>query len=102
MRYVTYLAVLPALLALSIAGSPWWLLALAAGAAAYMHMPYRRLWPALPALTWSERLYALALPPIIRVVGDVAKMCGYPVGLWWRWRHRNEPAIHWRPARPGR
>jgi hypothetical protein len=26
--------------------------------------------------------------PVMRVVGDIAKMLGYPVGLWWRWRHR--------------
>lgn len=25
--------------------------------------------------------------PVIRVVGDVAKMLGYPVGWWWRLRH---------------
>lgn len=25
---------------------------------------------------------------LIRVVGDIAKMLGYPVGVWWRWRLR--------------
>ena len=24
----------------------------------------------------------------LRVVGDIAKMLGYPVGVWWRWRNR--------------
>jgi hypothetical protein len=44
------------------------------------------LWPA----TWGWRppasLRAFGLIPIIRVVGDVAKMLGYPAGLLWRWR----------------
>jgi hypothetical protein len=34
--------------------------------------------------------------PIIRVVGDVAKMVGYPVGLWWRWRQRDRHELDWR------
>jgi hypothetical protein len=38
-----------------------------------------------------ERLQALLLVPVIRVVGDVAKMIGYPVGLVWRWRNRHRP-----------
>jgi hypothetical protein len=38
------------------------------------------------ALHWA---YAALLIPVIRVVGDVAKMIGYPVG--WRWRLRNHP-----------
>ena len=38
--------------------------------------------------SFSERLQAALLVPIIRVVGDVAKMVGYPVGLWWRWQNR--------------
>ena len=25
--------------------------------------------------------------PVICWTGDVAKMIGYPVGVWWRWRH---------------
>jgi len=31
-----------------------------------------------------DRLKVWLLIPVIRVVGDVAKMLGYPVG--WRWR----------------
>jgi hypothetical protein len=35
----------------------------------------------------------VALVPIIRLTGDVAKMIGYPVGVWWRLRHgRARPA----------
>jgi hypothetical protein len=36
------------------------------------------------------------LVPVIRVVGDVAKMIGYPVGLAWRWHNRHRPELHWR------
>jgi len=35
-------------------------------------------------------LRAFALIPIIRLVGDVAKMLGYPVGLLWRLRQQNQ------------
>jgi glycosyltransferase involved in cell wall biosynthesis len=56
------------------------------GGWAHARRPYARLAPHLGGLDWAERLYALALVPIIRVVGDVAKMLGYPVGVWWRLR----------------
>jgi glycosyltransferase involved in cell wall biosynthesis len=59
-----------------------WLLPL--GAAAYMRRPYQRL--GLDGLTSGEKLVALGLVPAIRVVGDVAKMLGYPVGVAWRLR----------------
>jgi len=91
-RYAAYLVALPALLTALSAGSPALRLAAAllllAGAGAYTRTPYRRLrrlWAGLPAL---ERMKAVALVPIIRVVGDVAKMIGYPVGVWWRLTHR--------------
>jgi glycosyltransferase involved in cell wall biosynthesis len=57
---------------------------LLAGAVGYTRGPYRRLWPQLAGKTIGERVRALALVPIIRVVGDAAKMLGYPVGLWQR------------------
>ncbi|MEZ4683451.1 MAG: hypothetical protein R2932_55510, partial [Caldilineaceae bacterium] len=41
-------------------------------------------------------LGAAALVPVIRLVGDAAKMVGYPVGLWWRWRRRTDSVIYWR------
>jgi hypothetical protein len=28
------------------------------------------------------------LIPAIRIVGDVAKMLGYPAGVWWRLQNR--------------
>lgn len=86
-RYGTYLVAAPLLVALSLWHSPWWLLAALAGAVAYTRTPYRRLWPYLRRLTATERLYALALVPVIRIAGDVAKLAGYPVGVWWRANH---------------
>ena len=60
-----------------------WLL-LFLGVGIYSRRPIERLW----ANTWGWRLpaklRALALVPVIRFVGDVAKMIGYPVGLWRR------------------
>ncbi len=53
---------------------------LALGGAAYTQAPYRRLWRHLAGHPLQERLRALALLPLIRLVGDLAKMAGYPVG----------------------
>jgi len=93
-RYVTYLIALPALLVLSATVSPWWLLGLAGGVLVYCRAPFRRLRGHLPALSPTDRLRAVALIPAIRVVGDVAKMLGYPAGWVWRLRHWADPQIH--------
>jgi glycosyltransferase involved in cell wall biosynthesis len=58
-------------------------LLLGAGLVAHTRKPYRRLWPQTRHMSPLARLHTLALVPIIRVVGDYAKMIGYPVG-WWR------------------
>jgi glycosyltransferase involved in cell wall biosynthesis len=62
------------------------LLLVLAGAAGYTRRPYARLLPLLRGLSTGQIAYALALVPVIRLVGDVAKMLGYPVGVWWRIR----------------
>ena len=95
-RYLTYLVAGPLLLALTLFHSPWWGLALLAGAGAYLATPYRRLGPMLAPYGPLDRLKAMLWVPVIRVVGDVAKMIGYPVGLRWRWRNRHRPEVHWR------
>jgi glycosyltransferase involved in cell wall biosynthesis len=62
-----------------------WML-LACGVALYLSRYYRRLaaaWGTLPA---GWRLWSLGLVPVIRLVGDVAKMMGYPRGVWERRR----------------
>ena len=86
-RYLTYLAAAPLLVGLGLRKSPLGWLLLGAGAAAYCRRPLLRLTPYFGRLSIGERLYAMALIPLIRVVGDSAKMLGYPVGLWWRLRH---------------
>ncbi len=95
-RYVTYLVVLPGLLFVAVFDNPLWLLALLFGVLAYCRTPYRRLIGHLPSLSPFERPHAVLLVPIIRVVGDVAKMLGYPAGWVWRLRHWTNPEIHWR------
>jgi glycosyltransferase involved in cell wall biosynthesis len=90
-RYGTYLGG-PILAVLGRRRPALWAL-LALGAAAYCATPYRRLRPWLAGLSPGECAQAVALVPIIRLTGDVAKMIGYPVGVWWRLRHgRARPA----------
>ena len=57
-------------------------------AAGYCRRPYMRLLPLLGRLPLVSRLYVLTLVPVIRLTGDAAKMLGYPVGVWWRIKHR--------------
>jgi glycosyltransferase involved in cell wall biosynthesis len=90
-RYAAYLVVAPLLAYAALTVSPWlWLVGLCAGLA-YMRLPLRRIWPTLGKLSWPDRLRALAYIPIIRVVGDVAKMIGYPAGAAWRLNQRPSP-----------
>jgi glycosyltransferase involved in cell wall biosynthesis len=96
-RYFAYLILLPGTLALALVHSPLWLGALLAGAAAYTYRPYRRLAGRMGQLSFAQKLYAIGLVPCIRLVGDLAKMIGYPVGWAWRLRHRQHIAgIRWR------
>jgi glycosyltransferase involved in cell wall biosynthesis len=95
-RYMTYLLVGPLLVLLALVHSSWWWLVLLAGVIAYTAIPYRRLWPMLNSYGAFDRLKAILLVPIIRVVGDVAKMVGYPVGLVWRWKNLLRSEVHWR------
>ena len=97
-RYVTYLVGLPGLLALSLVHSPGWWLVLVAGVLFYCSTPYRRLRPHLAALAPVERVKAIAQVPVIRAVGDLAKMLGYPAGWVWRLRNWQRPEIHWQRA----
>lgn len=97
-RYTTYVAAGPGLLILTIVHSPWWALALLAGLGAYLVTPYRRLRTMLAPYSITGRLGAALLVPVIRVVGDVAKMLGYPAGWIWRVRNWRRPEIHWRQA----
>lgn len=87
MRYLTYLVAIPTIAALGVWRRSWWALYLISIPAMFL-TPWRRL-----ASLWEpygplDRVKALLWVPIIRITGDLAKMAGYPVGLWWRWRHR--------------
>jgi glycosyltransferase involved in cell wall biosynthesis len=94
-RYLTYLAAAPGLLLAGLRIHPLlWALYLP-GAVYYFGQPYRRLRKLLQrpenrnlVPTPDALLRVLLLIPVIRVVGDVAKMLGYPVGWWWRLRNR--------------
>ncbi|MEI7646296.1 MAG: glycosyltransferase [Chloroflexales bacterium] len=89
-RYATYLGLAGALAVMarmSAARLPG-LALICAGVITYTRGPYRRLWGRLTDRSPAERAYALCLVPIIRLVGDLAKMTGYPVGLA-RYRVRN-------------
>lgn len=91
-RYLTYSVGLP------LAGWVWrhrsslpgkiLLLSVIVAAAGYCRRPYARLLPLLKGLPLPSVLFTLALVPLIRLTGDVAKMAGYPVGVWWRLRFR--------------
>jgi glycosyltransferase involved in cell wall biosynthesis len=78
-RYATYLC---AALVLLRARRWAWLLAL--GGAAYVRRPLQRLAAEQPS--WPDFALGVALIPLIRLTGDVAKMLGYPVGICWRLR----------------
>jgi hypothetical protein len=89
-RYVTYLLLAPAILLLGALVNPLWWLLYVPGAAYYLYLPYRRLpvvlgW--LPHRTLPGVALAILLVPLIRVLGDGAKMLGYPAGLAWRRRN---------------
>jgi glycosyltransferase involved in cell wall biosynthesis len=86
-RYATYGALLPALVAglrRYPATAP--LILLLGGA--YLRRPYQRLWAATAGQRLARRLAPLPWPPLIRLAGDVAKMLGYPAGVRWRLRRR--------------
>ena len=85
-RYLTYAGLL-GMIAVGKRGSPAWPLIIAA-AGYYLRRPYARLRPTLGALSRAQRAEAIVLVPLIRAVGDAAKLCGYPVGVTWRLRHR--------------
>jgi len=100
-RYLSYLVALPLLFALGWYVSPWiWLVGFVLAFVGHTYVPYGRLCAWLGELNWGQRLTAVLWVPVIRVVGDVAKMIGYPVGWYWRLRHwRDCPEIHWRSSR---
>jgi glycosyltransferase involved in cell wall biosynthesis len=98
-RYLTYVGMLPALL-----GHAFWgffarelgWIGLLAGLLFYCWRPWQRLRHLGTGLAPWQWVQAALLVPIIRIVGDIAKMVGYPVGLWWRRQQWERAEIHWR------
>lgn len=92
-RYITYLGIVPLVAMLAIVLHPlFWGLYLVGGAL-YLKQPYQRLPRLWTQLSGGQKIIAVGHVLIIRVVGDVAKMIGYPVG--WTWRLQNHPP-RWR------
>jgi GT2 family glycosyltransferase len=78
-RYATYVFA-----ALVVGRRRRWAWLLPLGAVAYTRRPYARL--KLDTLSPTEAVLAVAMVPLIRFTGDLAKMLGYPVGICWRVR----------------
>ncbi len=87
-RYLTYLVAAPLVIIMGFFHHPLWWFLLLGGVAFYLWAPYKRLWCMMKDLWWPDKVKAVLWVPVIRVWGDVAKMAGYPVGVWWRMRHR--------------
>jgi hypothetical protein len=88
-RYFSYLIAAPLLIYAALTVSGWlWLLGVAAGLA-YIRLPLRRIGSRLKELSRLDKLKVLLYIPLIRIVGDVAKMIGYPAGVMWRMRRRS-------------
>lgn len=98
-RYATYLILIPALLGHAIWGQEArWLgvFGLIIGGMFNCARPWSRLRTLAAGTPFAEWILAAIYVPVVRLVGDAAKMAGYPVGLLWRWRNRHRPEIHWR------
>ena len=89
-RYFIYFVAFPALVGHLFWGFfARWLggLGLILGIVVYCWRPWQRLGEVGATLSWGARVEAALWVPVIRAVGDVAKMVGYPVGRAWRARN---------------
>lgn len=88
-RYFTYWVAVPLIFLLMIFLNPAFFILMLVGGAIYLKQPYQRLprfWGKLGVIGKGQ---AVVWIMIIRVMGDIAKMLGYPVG--WQWRLQNHP-----------
>ncbi len=98
-RYATYLLLIPALLGHALWGQEArWLgwLGLFAGGIVNCARPWRRLCHLAKGGHIVDLVQSAMLVPVIRLVGDTAKMVGYPCGLLWRRRNRHRAEVRWR------
>lgn len=83
LRYLAYGVVAPWVL---LRRDPRLVALTAVGGALYLRCPWIRLWRRRQELGAKRLALALGLTPALRILGDAAKMAGYPVGLAWRIR----------------
>lgn len=104
-RFAIYLLLIPALLGHGLWGqvAPWlgWA-GLFVGGTVNCARPWRRLLSLGEGASAGALLVAALLVPAIRLVGDLAKITGYPFGLAWRLQNLHRPEIHWREDLPCR
>ena len=86
-RFTVYGVLLPLLFALGLIIHPVVWLELVCLGMLYLYAPFHRLHNFNPH--WSAYVWL----PVVRLVGDAAKLIGYPIGVWWRWH--NQPP-NWR------
>ena len=86
-RYLTYLVAVPLIAVAGAVVSPWWWTLYLIAIPGMFWTGWRRLVGTWGRLSLAQKLQAALWVPVIRVTGDVAKVVGYPVGVWWRWRH---------------
>ncbi|MGD2143148.1 MAG: glycosyltransferase [Anaerolineae bacterium] len=89
-RYATYFVAVPLIAGAGAMSSPWWWAIYLVALPGMFWVPWRRLSGLWDEMTAFQKLKAALWVPVIRVSGDFAKMIGYPVGLWWRWKHRGQ------------
>ena len=90
-RYLTYLALLPAIVAAGALAHPLLWASLPLAGLVYLRQPYRRLPTVIQRAGGASSglwLYCILALPWLRFVGDLAKMLGYPLGWRWRWQHK--------------
>ncbi len=83
MRYATYLGVLPWAVRRRDGMA---MIVLGAGGIWYLAKPFRRLLRRQGSMPPGGLVRSALMIPGLRVLGDLAKMVGYPVGVWWRFR----------------
>lgn len=81
-RYGVYgLSIL--LIAIALVSGSWWpAIPLVVGAPVYMKKFWKRWSVFSRLLPWHKRIVGYGVLPIIIAFGDVAKMCGWPAGVW--------------------
>ncbi len=82
-RYATYFGLVPLV---AMVRQRWLVTVASLAAARYLWRPYRRLWRMRRRYPGRWVAGASVLVPLVRLIGDVAKMLGYPFGVWWRLR----------------